>query len=79
MPSQLIFIPAATTNESYEILRPETVVTEDEVGENDCTRSEMRVMWLGIKEDNGRIKSLFFLRPAPTNVLQRRSEFDGEE
>jgi hypothetical protein len=33
-PSQLVLIPAATTNESYEILRPEAVVTEDEVGEN---------------------------------------------
>jgi hypothetical protein len=55
---------------SYDKCRPESVVTEDDVGENDLTFSETYEIYFGIRDATGRRKSVLGRSPAPTSVLR---------
>jgi len=56
---------------------PEVVVTVDESGEKVFTFSGMSEMCVGTRLANGRLRSDFDLRPAPTSVLKKRHD-EGE-
>lgn len=49
--------------------RPLTVVTVDDLGENDLTFSATNDIFLGINDANGREKLLLGFSPDPTRVL----------
>ena len=70
---QLVCRPVATTRFSYEIMRPEVVVNDDDSGENVRTFSEICTRLSGMSSFRGLRVLIFSLSPAPTRVLQGTS------